>query len=491
MTEIVASVLETSTEQMIRALPEGTVGADLIELRVDAIREPDLERLRAATRMPVILTCRSPREGGLYRGTEEARLSLIRRALELGFDYVDVEVSSWTQELRRTRTISKLILSHHAFDAYPEDPQSIVERAVELGADVVKLAVQTSSLIDCLRLAAVGSPARKRGVGFTPIAMGPSGIASRILAPRLGADFTYASARGLPSTGPGQLDLDELLKVYRFRSIGADTPIYGILGYPVAHSLSPAMHNAFLANHGIDAVYVPFEERDLHPFVDAARQLGIAGLSVTRPHKEGIRPFLDETDEQAKKVGAVNTIAVREGKWEGFNTDIEGVVSPISRRTPVEGKWAVILGAGGAARAAAFGLADRGARLVISARRLEQARSLADEVGGKAVEPDQIGNWSWDVLVNATPVGGGEYVGELPVSVLDVKPGSVVLDMVYEPEETRLLVSAKSEGAQVITGLEMLVEQAVHQAEIWTGVRPPREEMESAARAEMARRTAS
>ncbi|MFQ5790984.1 MAG: shikimate dehydrogenase [Acidobacteriota bacterium] len=491
MTRVIASVLVSSLAEMLQALKERTDGADLVELRVDALADLDLDRLRAASEKPVVLTCRSLQEGGLFRGSEEERLAVLRKGLELEFDYVDVEleaVEGTSGNLRGKGAFSKILVSHHAMDAVPDDLSRLVSRAVELGADVVKLAVRSASLADAIRLSEAGKAARERGVSFIPVALGAAGIPARILACRFGADFVYAAARGLAPAGPGQLDLDELLNVYRFRAISSATDIYGILGHPAAESLSPAMHNTHFSRLGLDAVYVPFEEENLESFVSAARKLGVKGFSVTRPFKEDILPFLDEVDLEAQQVGAVNTVVARGREWIGFNTDLEGVIGPLSEITALEGKRAVVLGAGGAARAAAFGLVGRGARPTILARRAERARELASAVGGEAGSTEDVNRVDWELLINATPVGGGEQKGALPAPVASVRPGSVVLDMVYDPEETALLRTCRLAGARVISGMEMLVAQAVRQAEIWTGVAPSKEDMKRAAREERRRR---
>jgi 3-dehydroquinate dehydratase/shikimate dehydrogenase len=481
--EIVASILTESTEQMARAMRYSTDGADLIELRVDALRDPDLAQLRAFSEKPLLLTCRSPDEGGKFRGTEQERQALLRQAFELGFDYVDVELGSWTPELRQIPTPSKTVLSRHDFEAVPANLDRIVERGIELGADIVKLAAKTSCLFDALRITDAGRLARERGLGFVPVAMGPSGISTRILASRLGASWTYASARGFPSTGPGQLGLEELSELYRFATIGPETRICGILGYPAASSLSPAMHNAYMARLGLDAVYVPFEEESLDSFKDAATKLGVYGLSVTRPYKEDVLKFLDEVTPEAEAVGAVNTVQVQTGRWKGSNTDVYGVKEPIARRAKIQGNRAVLLGAGGAARAAACALGQGGAHLTVLARRKEQADELARRFGGESGRMQDLEHLDWDILVNATPIGS-----ELPAPLGRVRSGSVVLDMVYGPARTPLLEEAEKRGARAISGLEMLITQAIPQAETWFGVRPEGKELEDAARAEIERR---
>ena len=486
VTRVVAAVMARSMEETLRAIAESTRGADLIELRADAIRDLDLEKLRGAGSTPLILTCRSPREGGVFSGSETERREILRRALELGFDFVDIELDTISDTLRGVTTSSRLILSHHAFDGLPDDLLGLVDRAATSGADVVKLAGRVSSLADVLRLGEAGRAVRDRGLAFAPITMGPAGVAGRVLASRLGAEMTYASARGMPATGPGQLDLEELLDRYRFRSIDASTEIYGIVGRPVQGSLSPAMHNDYFGRQGQNAVYLPFEEEELPTFVAAAKDLGVTGLSVTRPFKESIIPYLEEIDGNAQEIGAVNTVAVRDGKWLGFNTDAEGVLRPISRRLKPAGKRAVILGAGGAACAAAVGLRRAGAKVVVLARSLERARAVADVAGGEAGSLAELGRRPWDILVNATPLSSGLL--EKGQEMESLRAGAAVLDMVYDPERTELLEAARERGAFAIPGLEMLVAQAVCQAEIWIGKEAGVEQMEAAGREELARR---
>ena len=490
-TRVVAAVMASTADEMRQAAQDACEGADLVEFRVDALQKPDLpdlEDLRRADTGPSILTCRKQTEGGVFQGSEPERLEILRRALGLGFAFVDIELDSFSPELRATETSSQLILSHHNFDSMPEDLSGIVERAAAAGADIVKVAARTDSLADVVRLAEAGRLARSRGVGFAPVPMGPAGTAGRVLARGLGADLTYAAARGLPATGPGQLDLDELLGNYRFRALDNSTKVYGVLGGRALASLSPVMHNSVFAQKGLNAVYVPFEERDLGAFVSAAKEIGVAGFSVTQPFKESILPFLDDVDGPAQKIGAVNTILNREGRWRGFNTDVDGVLGPVSRRVQIAGRRAVILGAGGAARAAAVGLNRAGAEVLVLARRLEQAQAVSELVGGHAGQINELAAHRWDILVNATPL----FDGLIDVSSAEQKdafhPGVLVLDMIYDPEVTEILELAREKKAFAVPGLEMLIAQAVRQTEIWTGEEGSAEVMETAAREEMLRR---
>jgi 3-dehydroquinate dehydratase/shikimate dehydrogenase len=492
MTKIVASILTSSTELMIQSMRESTDGADIIELRVDGI-EPtvspkELDLLERAATKPLILTCRSRREGGQFAGSEEERLRILRSAMLKSFEYVDVELRSLEEGFEAARSASKLVASYHDFESFPADLDALVDRGIQVGADIIKLAVKVDSLTDALVLADAGEAALQKGIGFVPIAMGSPGVSVRILTSCLRTEFAYASVSGGPATGPGQIELKELLTKYRFKTLGFDSEIFGILGCPVMESLSPAMHNAWMAKKGFDGTYVPFEETDVPRFIDGAKRLGVRGLSVTRPHKEAILPFLQEIEPEVREIGAVNTVAIREGKWMGFNTDVQGVVDPITKRTPIHGKRAVVIGTGGGARAAVYGLTRQGAEVSVLGRDRNKAIRLAEELNAEGGHIDDFDRVDWEILVNATPVGGGEWAGQIPVTLHEVKPKSVVLDMVYEPEWTPLLVTAQSQGAWVISGLEMLVVQAAFQSEIWTGEKPTHDVLEKAAREEIERR---
>ena len=484
-TRLVASVAGTSVDGIARTVEHGTDGADVVELRIDSLAnvdDADLETLRGAIDRPVILTCRSRDEGGAFPGPESAeseRLALLARGASAGFDYIDVEIAALEKEFPKGN--AKLILSHHDFDGLPRDPSALVRKAVALGADVIKLAARVSSLDEAWTLANIGNEVREAGKEFVPVAMGPAGVAVRILAARFGAAFTYAAARGGAATGPGQLGLDEMVHLYRFASIGSDTEVYGIVGNYSHSSRSPAMHNPFFTNIGKNAVYVPFEESDLEAFVRGAKRLGVSGLSVTLPFKESIVPFLDEVDDAAARIGAVNTVVVRERHWKGYNTDVDGVLEPLARCGEWKGKSAVVVGSGGAARAAVCALERLGASIRVVARRKDKAASLAKEVGGVSGELSLLDDTGWDLLVNATPIGSdGATAQTLPLESIESE--QCVLDMVTAPEITPLIRRARDAGARTITGIDMLAAQAAHQDELWTGTRPSAEQLAQSAR---------
>lgn len=258
--------------------------------------------------------------------------------------------------------------------------------------------------------------------------------------------------------------------------ISPATALCGIVLHPAAHTRSPAMHNAAFASLGLDAVFLAFdvEPARLGDAVAGARALGVRQLAVSIPHKQAVLAHLDAVDDTARRIGAVNTLTLRNGRWVGANTDWIGLARALERETALAGRRAVVLGAGGTARAATFALREHGARVVVLNRGVERAEALARELGAESAGPlDRLGTLDYDVLVNTTSVGLRS--DESPVPAATLRPGAVVLDAVYDPPETRLLRDARQRGARCIGGKWMLVEQAVEQIRLWSGKTPPAE----------------
>jgi shikimate dehydrogenase len=301
-----------------------------------------------------------------------------------------------------------------------------------------------------------------------------------VLAGRYGAPFTFASSGQGREASPGQLSAAVMADLYRVRQIGAETKLYGVLGSDVERSLSPILHNRAFETLGIDAAYVPLEAEALEPFIRALPDLGLSGFSVTRPYKVEILPYLDEVDETAALCGSVNTVVVHDGMLRGSTTDGTGIVTPLKKRIDVKGKSVVIIGAGGAARAAALALQTRGAAVTVLARDPRKAAEVAAAVGCTGGALGDVQAYGWDVLINATPVGSAANPLVTPIPASAHRAGSVVFDMVYDPLETQFLRDAQSSGATIIDGLEMLLAQAVVQFEMWTGRDAPVQEMKSA-----------
>ena len=453
--------------------------ADLVELRLDTVKDPSAAGALAGRKKPVIVTCRPKSEGGHFNGSEDERRSILREALTLGAEYVDLEFKGACADLMESTGGRRIILSHHNFDGVPADLTQMAQTMLASGAEVVKLAVAAHSLRDCLTLRAIGKNTR---VPMALIAMGEAGLASRVLASWMGSCWTYAG----DAAAPGQLPVKRMHDEYRFRRIGARTAVYGVLGKPVSHSVSPAMHNAAFRAAHLDAVYLPLAAADFADFEAFAEEAALAGVSVTAPFKVSAFERADECDAVSRRIQSVNTLRREGGKWLGANTDVTGFLTPLKTAVKTPGMRATILGAGGAARSVSVALASAGVKVTIAARRMDQAKAVAALTGAAVSEwpPDPA---SWDLLVNATPVGTAPNADRspLPDGYL-FHDGGLVYDLVYNPPVTKLLIAAERARCRTIGGLDMLVAQAQAQFEWWTGVRPADRVMRDAALARLA-----
>ena len=465
----------------LRRRRDEATGADLVELRLDTVSDPDVAGALAGRRRPVLVTCRPEWEGGHFKASEEARKAILASACALGADFVDIEWRARFDDLIAARDGRGVVLSAHDFGGLPNDLQGQLRAMRATGAKIVKMAVTPAQLSDCVTLLEFGGLECRKG-SLVLVGMGDYGLVTRILAGRFGSMWTYAgSIRDI-----GQVSLGDLVNQYRFQSIGEDTHVYGLVAGSVAHSVSPAMHNAAFRAAGIDAVYVPMPARSADDFMVFARAIGLKGASVTIPHKVSLSQRMDELDEAARRAGAINTIRGGE-RWIGSNTDGVGFIRALRKRVPADqlaGLRASVLGAGGAARAVATALTACGCSVLIHAR----DRSRAIEIAAlTAAEP---GPWppvrgSWDLLINCTPVGMYPRVDDTPVPI-EALSGRYVYDLVYKPPITRLLRDAARVGGQTIGGLDMLVEQAIEQFRWWTGVTVAPDVMREAALARLA-----
>ncbi|HEY7515834.1 MAG TPA: shikimate dehydrogenase, partial [Vicinamibacteria bacterium] len=399
-----------------------------------------------------------------------------------GFDYVDIEFKSDLMDVAVEKAGRGLILSFHDLEGTPHDLEELYGRMCARGADIVKIAATPRSVSDVGRLLEFASrTARAGGKPLIAIAMGPMGTITRVTAGRYGAPFTYAAAGAVSEAAPGQLPASAMADLYRVRQVTPATRVYGVLGSDVTRSLSPLLHNCAFSVRQVDAVYVPLQAEALEPFVEALPSLGLSGFSVTRPYKTGILKHLHEVEDTAVLCGSVNTVVVRDGLLQGSTTDGVGVTGPLRKLLDIRDKSVVIVGAGGAARAAAWALQGKGARVTVLSRREEQAADIATTVGCAHAPLSDLPRRPWNVLVNATPLGSRAAPDETPVPAFMHRPGSVVFDMVYDPRETRLLREARAAGCAVVGGLEMLLGQAVAQFETWTGLEAPLGDMRKAA----------
>jgi 3-dehydroquinate dehydratase/shikimate dehydrogenase len=421
----------------------------------------------------VIVTCRPAWEGGQFKGSEEERKQILGDALARGAEYVDVEWKANFTDLFASAAGRRVVISSHDFDGVPADLTERAQAMRATGAEVVKIAVKTSRLSDCLPLLDLGAQVARQGTVL--IGMGEHGLATRVLARKFGSLWTYAGDQ----QQVGQVTASELVDGYRFRALTESTDIYGLAGSPISHSVSPAMHNAAFAATRQDAVYLPFPAADADDFVRFGRALGIKGASVTIPFKVALFDLTDELDAVARRIGAINMIRSIDGRWVGGNTDASGFLSPLRDRVELNGARVAVLGAGGAARAVAVALNSSNAQVTIYARDLAKAQDVAMTVSAASgVLPPPAG--SWDLLVNCTPLGMYPKTGETPIDA-SLLTGRHVYDLIYNPTMTRLMREATKAGCQAIGGLEMLVAQAQEQFEWWTGTKPPAGVMREAA----------
>jgi 3-dehydroquinate dehydratase / shikimate dehydrogenase len=469
----------TMTE--LRRRRDEATSADLVEMRLDSVADPDVAGALAGRRRPVLLTCRPEWEGGHFKGSEEQRKRFLAEACALGADFVDIEWRAHFDDLVARRGGRGVVLSAHDFAGMPEDLAGQMRAMLASGAEVVKIAATPTELSDCVPLLRLGHQHGRHG-GLVLVAMGDYGLVTRVLPGRFGSRWTYAGS----VSSIGQLRVATLVDDYGFHSIGDETYVYGIVGGSVAHSVSPSMHNAAFRAAGIDAVYVPMPARSADDFMTFARAIGLKGASVTIPYKVSLFEHMDDVDAAARQIGAINTIRAGD-RWAGRNTDTTGFLRPLQQRVPpqqLRGMRAAVLGAGGAARAVAAALTSCGCAVRLHARNRTRAAETA------ALTAAHAGPWppargSWDLLVNCTPVGMSPRVDDTPVSV-DELTGRYVYDLVYNPPATRLLREAASAGCETIGGLDMLVEQAQEQFLWWTGVKPAPGVMCAAALARLA-----
>jgi 3-dehydroquinate dehydratase/shikimate dehydrogenase len=456
-------------------------GAELCELRIDCLRrEPDLKRILAARFTPIVFTVRRTADGGLWRGPEEKRQLLLREAIAAGVEYVDLEADIAAGIRRFGKT--KRIVSHHDFKKIPDDLEDRARGMLDLDPDVVKVAAMAHSIADAARMLDV---VYESSVPTIALAMGPRGLFTRVLGAKFGSPFTYAGFNPDRTFAPGMPRFEELRDDYQYDRIDGDTELFAVVGDPIGHSLSPALHNTAFRHLKLNKLMVPLAipNGTLKEALGALSYLKFRGISVTIPHKEAIIPMLHRTDKAVEMTGACNTVVVDpEGHWVGHNTDYRAAVASLEEAlggalpggaSPLMDKQALILGAGGVARAIAFGLSRRGAGVTVTNRNDERASKLAEQVGCRSTNWTMRAGTLCDILVNCTPVGMHPEVDESPVPAAAFKPGMVAFDTVYHPENTLFLKLARDHECHTVTGVDMFVRQAAIQFEYYTGQEPP------------------
>jgi 3-dehydroquinate dehydratase / shikimate dehydrogenase len=473
-------------------------GADLAELRVDLLADDERSSwLRALTDrvLPVIVTNRASWEGGNAPVGEPSRLTVLADAAKSGAEFIDVELAAFP-EFKRLFGVAaipartKLILSHHNFDRPLSSDESakVYRRMVDEDADVCKIAMAAKSASDNATAFEALMQARDRPLIM--LLMGELGQCSRILAPKYGSYLTFACVGAGRESAPGQVATETLIDMYRFHSITEKTSVFGVIGNPVSHSMSPALHNAAFASAGIDGVYVPLKvDDDVAAFIRTMTIFGFAGFSVTIPGKVAALEAMDGVEDVTRKIGAMNTVVTgEEGELLGHNTDWVAAISAIEDGLEECGKTlndarVLCIGAGGAARGLAYGALARGAgHVVIVNRTARKAEELAKDIGNGASAElleslSQSSGSGYDVVMNTTAVGMHPSVDESPipdgVAGLHRLGKPLVFDAVYNPLETKLLREARDAGFVCVSGLEMFVRQAAEQFRLWFPSKTP------------------
>ncbi len=484
MTLLITSIAAETTDDMLKRAREALErGADAVELRLDTLKS-NQSVTGLAKALPTatwIATCRSNNEGGQSSEPAEHRVSTLKSVSLPGDGFVDFEYRDWKNSTLARHDLGQLslILSYHDFAGPPDNLDTLIaEMTADPQSTVVKICWQARDIMCNFKALDILRCAEKDTVA---ICMGEAGLMSRVLARKFDAFGTFCALDESSPTAPGQLTLDEMKKRYRWDDIECGTPFYGVIGNPVAHSLSPRLFNDLFAANRIPGVYLPLLVEPTYEcfaaFMDeclACDWLDARGFSVTLPHKEHAWRYLgDRVDPPADVMGAVNTIRIEEGEVWGCNTDAPAAVDALlfamsADEEALEGLPIDVLGAGGVARAVVAGLVECGAEVTVFNRDAERGRVLAEQFGCHAKSWDERVSSDGKVLVNCTSVGMWPDAGASPMSTESLRSETVVFDTVYRPRRTTLLRDAERAGCVTVEGAAMFVGQAAMQFEFWT-----------------------
>jgi len=462
-------------------------GETFLEFRLDYLSNP-MDGVAAMRRFlgehpecTLMATCRRHQNHGHFNGSVEEQVRILDAAISAGARAIDIEIESAENaavRLEQLRSKALVIVSFHNYGGTPAvDP--ILRRMMKVPADCFKLVTTARKPSDNFRVLSLAKAYAK--VPMVLLAMGEMGLPTRVLSAAMGGLYTYAAPNAAEGTAPGQISARLLRHIYRVDKFTKSAKVYGVVADPVRHSISPAVHNRAFQSRRIDAVYLPMlvHPAQLKDFFTMAGKMPIQGCSVTIPHKQKVMRYLDWIDPLARRIGAVNTITRRAGKWRGTNTDVDGVIVPLKKKINIPKSSILVVGNGGAARGAAFALAGAGAKVSIVGRNPDRVRALGKACGAVPLMKDQLRGSHFDAIIHATPLGMYPHINECFFD--DEIPGDLVFDMVYNPLETVLVKRAREQRKEVIPGLTMFLEQAAHQFETWTGESAPRPAMEKAA----------
>ena len=453
-------------------------GVELVELRLDYIRRAvNLKRLLADRKCPVVATCRRKKDGGRWEGTESDRQMLLRAAIADGADYVDMEMDVAGRIPRYGNT--QRIISYHNFDETPHNIEEIHHQISKLDPDIIKIATMANNPIDNIKVLRL---CRDSDIPTSAFCMGEMGLPSRILCGRAGSPMTYATFSADRKMAPGQLTHEQMKNDFRYDKITDATVILGVIADPVAHSLSPIVHNACIREEKLDMLYLPFRvpSEYLEEFISICPEMGIKGLSVTIPHKEKCLKSINVLDDNVAGIRAANTIIFKDINAYGYNTDCTAALTSLRNTIeeahpesdPIKDRRFLILGAGGVARAIAFGLSRQEAKVFICARDYKKADALAQTLDCKSVDWAARANFDASVLINCTPVGMFPKMDETPYEAEWLDKKTIIFDTIYNPEQTLLIKGARELGCTTVTGVDMFVLQAAEQFRLFTGKEP-------------------
>lgn len=486
-TEVCIPITAETAEEAIKDMKQAEKLADLVELRIDFIKNIDenkLEKLLKSKKKKIIVNCRPKSLCGNFDGNEEKRINLLKKAI-LKSDFIDIEIESDKNTIKKiigSRNKSKIIVSHHNLKETPslKELNNEYNEIKKLNPDLIKIVTTANSVNDNFIIFNL----LKGKNDLIAFCMGLRGQISRILAPKYGSRITFASLKEGKESASGQISIEEMKDIYNINLINNETKAVGVIGEFAENSMSKYMHNASFKEKKLDFVYMPFKTKkdELKEFINNFRKFSFAGASVTIPHKVEVMKCLDKIDETAKQIGAVNTIVNSNGKLIGYNTDYYGAVEALKEKTKLKNKKVLVVGAGGGARAVVYGLKKENAIITIINRTMEKARILAKEFNVKFDGMENIKRLikNNEIIINTTSVGMAPNTNESIINGNDLIKGKIIMDIVYKPSETKLIKLARKSKCSIISGDRMLICQAIGQFKLWTGQEPSFKSMESA-----------
>jgi shikimate dehydrogenase/3-dehydroquinate dehydratase type I len=500
--------------EALHAIKRSCQSADFIELRMDLIRDGNLAKLtdtarRESDSIKIIVTCRKKEEaapakaaaraGSLVKHTTEKKMALLKEAIELGADFIDIELAEGKKAIRELQSLcakkrgkTKIIVSYHNLKETPAltGLKEIFHQCAKFKPAIVKIVTTAKTVEDNLVTLNLISYAQKRSQKIISLCMGDKGVISRVVAPLMGSYLSFAALEMGEQSAPGQFTVGQMKRINELLKNNRTAPSapvlsshktlpqnYILLGNPVGQSLSPLMHTSALKKMGITGNYSAFCVGDLGGAMQGMRAMNIHGASVTIPFKVAVMEYMDDLDDDALAIGAVNTIVNNNGRLSGYNTDWLGLILTIKEAMTIKNKIFVIIGAGGTARAAVYGISKEGGFPIVVNRSPEKGNIIANKFGCPFYSLTEIGSIKADCLINTTPVGMYLQKDKSPVQGKTLAGYKYVMDVIYNPLKTKLLADAEKHNCHIISGLDMFVHQGAEQFRLWTGKESPRKLM--------------